>query len=145
MNHTGEAVEELLVALAADEQTLSQRVEKRQQELSRAEKRLASIASVRPAYMDEYDRLQENLQELFTRYLDKLRNLEYLEHELEQYNRQREEVLQDSQRKLKKLQKKLREKELRILRGEHDIGGDRAQAPMAAIPEEDDSEAGSSS
>lgn len=43
--------------------------------------------------MDEYDRLQGKLADLFTGYLDKLRNLEYLEHELEQYNKQREEVL----------------------------------------------------
>ncbi len=37
-------------------------MEKRRAELERAEKRLGTLAAVRPAYMDEYEALQGTLQ-----------------------------------------------------------------------------------
>ena len=44
------------------EQGLEARLAKRRAELERAEKRLATLAAVRPAYMDEYEQLQAQLQ-----------------------------------------------------------------------------------
>ena len=48
-------------------------MEKRRAELERADKRLASLAVVRPAYMDEYEGLQAELQQLFGTYLERVR------------------------------------------------------------------------
>lgn len=39
----------------------------------RYEKRLSTLQSVRPAYMDEYERLQGELNALYTQYLDRFR------------------------------------------------------------------------
>lgn len=90
--------------------------------------------------MDEFDRLQEELQNLFSEYLEKHRNLDYLENELELYNRKQQEQLEESERKLAKLQRRLRDEELRILRGEQDVDGQHLASALAAIPEDDGSE-----
>ena len=37
--------------------------------------------------MDEYERLEEDLQRLYDGYMVKFRNQAYLEHQLEEYNR----------------------------------------------------------
>lgn len=55
------------------------------QELSRQEKRLADMQRVRPAYMDEYERRQGDLQGLYEVYVQRIRNLEYLEGRIAQY------------------------------------------------------------
>lgn len=60
------SVQKTLGALEKDRRSLESKVEKRKLELERGEKRLASLQSVRPAYMDEYEVLQSNLQKLFT-------------------------------------------------------------------------------
>ena len=41
----------------------------------------------RPAYMDEYEKLEEDLQKLYDAYMVRFRNLAYLESQLEEYNR----------------------------------------------------------
>lgn len=53
--------------------SLEGKLEKRRAELERADKRLASLAVVRPAYMDEYESLQAELQQLFGVYLERVR------------------------------------------------------------------------
>ena len=50
-------------------------------------------------------------------YLERFRNLDYLEHELEQYNRAEQEKMDEADRALKRMQKRLREQELKMLRG----------------------------
>lgn len=51
-------IERMLGNLEKDEKSLEGKIEKRRNELERSEKRLATLQSVRPAYMDEYTRLQ---------------------------------------------------------------------------------------
>ena len=53
--------------------SLDGKLEKRRAELERADKRLSSLAVVRPAYMDEYEALQAELQQLFGIYLERFR------------------------------------------------------------------------
>jgi hypothetical protein len=48
--------------LAAAEAALDGKLERRRAEVERAEKRLATLAAVRPAYMDEYQSLEGQLQ-----------------------------------------------------------------------------------
>lgn len=47
---------------AATDEAVAVRLERRRAELARAEKRLATLASVRPAYMDEFEVLSTQLQ-----------------------------------------------------------------------------------
>ena len=41
----------------------------------------------RPAYMDEYERLEEDLQKLYDAYTERFRNLAFLEQQLDDHNR----------------------------------------------------------
>ena len=40
-----------------------------------------------PAYMDEYEKLEEELQKLYSEYMSKFRNQAYLEQLMEEHNR----------------------------------------------------------
>lgn len=111
--------------LEKTERTIDAKIEKKKQELERSEKRLSTLQSVRPAYMDEYERLQGELQILYAQYLDRFRNLEFLENELEMYYRAEQHKMEESDRRLKKMQKRLAEEELRILRGEQEVDESR--------------------
>lgn len=60
-------------------------IKKKESELVHLEKRVRTLADVRPAFMDEYERLEGELARLYEVYIQKYRNLDFLEHELEQY------------------------------------------------------------
>ncbi|KIZ04153.1 Clusterin-associated protein 1 [Monoraphidium neglectum] len=126
--------------LAAAEAALDAKLERRRAELERAEKRLATLAAVRPAYMDEYEALEGQLQVLYTHYLERHRNLQYLEARLEGYHRAEADAMDAQDRRLRKMQKRLADEELRILRGEQQVDEGRAGA-AASTP----SDSGSSS
>lgn len=61
-------------------------IKKKTADLERNEKRLKSLQSVRPAFMDEYESLEKQLAEQYAIYLERFRNLDYLEHELDLYH-----------------------------------------------------------
>lgn len=48
--------------VASDEANLEAKMEKKQLELERNKKRLRSLQSVRPAFMDEYEKLEQELE-----------------------------------------------------------------------------------
>lgn len=51
--------------VASDEANLEAKMEKRKSELERNQKRLATLQTVRPAYMDEYEKLDEELSNMW--------------------------------------------------------------------------------
>ena len=61
------------------------KIEKKKQELERNQKRLRSLANVRPAFMDEYERLEEELSRQYQGYVERLCNLSYLENQLDEH------------------------------------------------------------
>lgn len=58
---------------------------------------------------------------VYETYLERFRNLQYLESELSKYHNAEMEKKQENDRALRKMQKRLREEELKILRGEQDV------------------------
>ena len=48
--------------LGADEANLASKIEKKTMDLERNNKRLRALESVRPAFMDEYEKLEADLQ-----------------------------------------------------------------------------------
>ena len=62
---------------------LQSKIDKKKTELDRQQKRLQSLQTVRPAFMDEFERLEEELSAHYHYYLQNHRNLAYLESELE--------------------------------------------------------------
>ncbi|KAJ3167871.1 Clusterin-associated protein 1 [Geranomyces variabilis] len=112
-----------LANLAADESNLVSKIEKKRVELDRAQKRLQSLQGVRPAYMDEYERIEKDLAVLYESYMERFRNLSYLEQQLDEYNRVEQDKFEETEESLKKMQSRLQEEEMRLLRGDKDLEG----------------------
>lgn len=107
--------------LERDQKSLTSKIERKQSELERAEKRFKSLREIRPAFMEEYDMLEGELKVVYEAYLEKFRNLQYLESQLAKYHQAEMEKKKESDRALQRMQKRLREEELRILRGEQEV------------------------
>ncbi|XP_053069344.1 clusterin-associated protein 1 isoform X2 [Acinonyx jubatus] len=112
---------DLLNNVASDEANLEAKIEKRKLELERNRKRLQTLQSVRPAFMDEYEKIEEELQKQYDIYLEKFRNLAYLEQQLEDHHRMEQERFEEAENTLRLMQNKLKEEEKRLLKTEgHD-------------------------
>ncbi|KAM4812282.1 clusterin-associated protein 1 isoform X2 [Urocitellus parryii] len=107
---------DLLNNVASDEANLEAKIEKRKLELERNRKRLQTLQSVRPAFMDEYEKIEEELQKHYDVYLEKFRNLAYLEQQLEDHHRMEQERFEEAENTLRLMQNKLKEEEKRLLK-----------------------------
>lgn len=96
---------------------MEEKIRKRSIDLERTTKRLESLTfqNVRPAFMDEYEQIEEELQLEYERYIVRVRNIDYLESEL----RSRRAAIDSdaAERSVKRMQKRYREEELRVLEG----------------------------
>lgn len=82
--------------------------------------------------MDEYEQLEQELERYYEQYVGRFRNLDYLEHEVDELNREETERMEENDRALKRMQKRLRDEEWRLLRGEDDEkGGEKRKPPKA--------------
>ncbi|XP_060116805.1 clusterin-associated protein 1 [Heteronotia binoei] len=107
---------DLLSNVAADETSLEAKIEKKKAELERSQKRLQTLQSVRPAFMDEYEKIEEELQKQYSYYLEKFRNLAYLEQQLDDQHRMEQERFEEAENTLRLMQNKLKEEEKRLLK-----------------------------
>ena len=119
-----DSLERGLADLAKDEKTLRGVLEKRRAELERGEKRLGSLRAARPAHADELDALNAEMPSLYARYLEKHRNLAYLEAALASRRADEEASAAKRDDALRVMRGRLREEEMRVLRGEEDAGDD---------------------
>jgi len=115
-----EQLKQMSEELQRDEKSLEQKIKKKRQELERCKKRLTSLVNVRPAFMDEYEQLEQQFERYYEQYVGRFRNLDYLEHALDMLNREEKERMEENERALKRMQKRLRDEEWRLLRGEED-------------------------
>ena len=120
-NENADALERQSKEFEIDLKALRVKIKKKQSELERSDKRLKSLQNVRPAFMDEYESLEVELQKQYEVYLERFRNLDFLEHEMDKYNQKEKDEMDERNRALKRMQKRLREEELRILRGEQEV------------------------
>lgn len=112
--------------VASDEANLEAKIEKKKLELERNQKRLQTLQSVRPAFMDEYEKIEEDLQKQYETFVDKFRNLCYLEQQLEDYHRVEQERFEETENTLRMMQNKLREEEKRLMKS----GGKEDESDM---------------
>lgn len=98
--------------LGADEANLASKIEKKTMDLERNNKRLRALESVRPAFMDEYEKLEADLQVQYEVYIDRFRNLGYLENQLEEFNRAEQDKFEQTEQTLKQLHEKMVNDEL---------------------------------
>ncbi|XP_067859719.1 clusterin-associated protein 1 homolog isoform X2 [Heptranchias perlo] len=107
---------DMLNNVASDEANLEAKIEKKKLELERSKKRLQSLQSVRPAFMDEYEKIEEDLQKQYETYVEKFRNLCYLEQQLEDLHRMEQERFEETENTLRLMQNKLKEEEKRLMK-----------------------------
>ncbi|XP_020780510.2 clusterin-associated protein 1 homolog [Boleophthalmus pectinirostris] len=112
-----EKTKEMLGNVVSDEASLDAKIEKKRQELERNRKRLQTLQSVRPAFMDEYEKIEEDLQKQYNIYVEKFRNLSFLESQLEEYHRIEQERFEEAENTLRMMQQKLREEEKDLMKG----------------------------
>jgi clusterin-associated protein 1 len=106
--------------LKADEANLRLKIEKKKAEVDRTEKRLKSLKGVRPPYMDEFERVEEELKRVYNRYVERLRILSYLEHLMDEHQVQESHRMEETNLNIKKMQNKFQKEELKMLRGENE-------------------------
>ena len=91
-------MEQMLGNVQQDEANLQSKIDKKKTELDRWQKRLQSLQTVRPAFMDEFERLEEELSAHYHYYLQNHRNLAYLESELEKIEFAEQEKMDENDR-----------------------------------------------
>ncbi|NXF01196.1 CLUA1 protein, partial [Smithornis capensis] len=107
---------DMLNNVALDEANLEAKIEKRKLELERSQKRLQTLQSVRPAFMDEYEKIEEQLQKQYSSYIEKFRNLTYMEQLLEDHRRAEQEMFEEEANMLRLIQNRLKEEEQHLLK-----------------------------
>jgi clusterin-associated protein 1 len=120
--------------LEADEKSLSTKLTKARSELERRQQRLASMKNVRPAFMDQYERLEAELEQEYVAYVRKFRNLDFLEGELDALQSREKAKADASAKALKKLQEQLEEEAVDRFRGNEEVEEGKfsaASVPMA--------------
>ncbi|XP_066572394.1 clusterin-associated protein 1 homolog [Amia ocellicauda] len=73
----------MLKNVASDITSLEAKIENKTQDLKRNWNRLQTLESMRPAFMDEYEMIEAELQKQHSAYAEKFRNLCFLEQQLE--------------------------------------------------------------
>ncbi|TMS20755.1 clusterin-associated protein 1 homolog [Larimichthys crocea] len=111
-----EKTKDMLGNVVSDETSLDNKIEKKKQELERNRKRLQTLQSVRPAFMDEYEKIEEDLQKQYDVFVEKFRNLCFLESQLDEYHRLEQERFEEAENTLRMMQHKLREEERDLMR-----------------------------
>ncbi|KAJ8915172.1 hypothetical protein NQ315_000425 [Exocentrus adspersus] len=78
---------QLIENVAATEASLDSKIERRKVEIDRYEKRLQTLKKVRPAFLEEFTALEEELEQLFVQYSVRLRCLNQLEKQFSESER----------------------------------------------------------
>lgn len=112
-------LEEYYRSLELKEKELLDKIKKRKLELERNEKKLKSISKIKPAYVEELERHEKELERIYQVYLDKTRNLHYLEDLFEKISQREQEAQGQIKKYLEKMQLSIRNKEERIF--DHNI------------------------
>ncbi|KAI5105704.1 clusterin-associated protein 1-like [Silurus meridionalis] len=126
---------EMLNNVASDEASLEAKITKKKQELERNQKRLQTLQSVRPAFMEEYEKIEEELQKQYETYVKKFHSLSSLEQQLEEYHRLEQERFEEMENSMKTMQNKLREEDRRLM-----TSGVREEDSDMEIPDDEGSD-----
>ncbi|XP_072044616.1 clusterin-associated protein 1-like [Amphiura filiformis] len=136
VEHQIKKTQQMLENVASDEANLEAKIEKKKSELERNQKRLATLQSVRPAFMDEYEKLEEDLQKQYEMFIEKYRNLTYLEQQLEEYSRAEQDRFEETENTLKRMQTRLKDDDGLGVSGE--FLGDESIPGLDVVDDDDD-------
>jgi clusterin-associated protein 1 len=102
----------------AESQSIQAQIKKRQADLERTLKRLDNMKQVKPAFLAEYQKLEADLKTLYDSYVDRFRNTTYLEACVDQLTAKEQQEMLEREQWIDAINKRLRDEELRQLRGE---------------------------
>lgn len=74
-----EETNQLIDNVSVIEVNLDAKIERRKAEIDRYERRLETLNKVRPAFLEEFNALEQEMEKIFLQYSTKLRCLNYLE------------------------------------------------------------------
>ena len=122
LDETNDSVDRLdkqIKMLISTNKGMEEKIRKRSIDIERSTKRLESLdlQNVRPSYMDEYEQIEKELQIEYDRWMVRFRNVDYLEAELRKRRTAETIKSKEAERSVKRLQKKYRDEELRVLEG----------------------------
>ncbi|CAF3481044.1 unnamed protein product [Rotaria socialis] len=104
--------QKLIGNVQTDEVALDEKIAKRFEEKDRHQRRLDMLKSVRPSFMNDFEKYELELNELYSNYVLKFRILSYLEKELEGHFRsQREKVQEVSRQYMQSMNSQITEQE----------------------------------
>lgn len=135
------AMEAQAEGLEKERRALEAKMKKRGDELERQRQRLTAVQGVRPAYMAEHERLQGELGALFAEYLERHRNLEYLQRRLEAQEARERKEAEDDERRMRKVQAKMQREMAGVLGGNHEVddsGFDSMESGDVDLDDDDD-------
>ncbi|KAH3745650.1 clusterin-associated protein 1 [Pelomyxa schiedti] len=130
-----ETLRSKLENVLGDEENLKTKLELKKRTLEDARMKLKNHQVTKPAFMDEYEALQHQLQQKYSDYIVRFRNLDYLEFQLEMRNKAELSKNETQKRRFKKL----RNKEERIQKATLREGG-RVEAGEGGDDDGDDTE-----
>ena len=104
-------LENFLTSLKDKKNTFEDKIKEKNMELERNEKKLKSLTSVKPAYLEEIEMQEEMLDKLFKIYAEKIRNLDYLENLFDEMNEEDKSKREGFSNYLEKMQNILKFKE----------------------------------
>jgi len=100
--------QEAIANIAATELALDQKLEKKNLELQRLRKRLDTMKNIRPPFMDEFEKLENDLRQSYDEYVDKFRCLSYLEQQWQELEKNEQQELEERQAAARKMAERLR-------------------------------------
>jgi len=120
-----DATEKRIKDMTGNSKDLTTKITKRTHDLKRSEEHLAELKDVRPAYMDEYEILEEELKELHETHATRTKTIQYLDRELGEVEKREAEVAKRAEEARLKLQRQIEAEEeaLRMVRDDDSTSG----------------------
>ena len=133
VNNACEGLQSQLGSLEEEVKHVRDKVEKKGREFERAQQRLAALQAVKPAYMEEYERLQMELQGLYLQYAERQRNIDYLNKRLTDYQVAERDRMEAHERRLKRMQMRMKDEQIKLIRGDGEMEEDNIDMSDAEV------------
>eukprot|EP00388_Colpodella_angusta_P031890 GDKK01024710.1.p1 GENE.GDKK01024710.1~~GDKK01024710.1.p1 ORF type:complete len:459 (-),score=112.63 GDKK01024710.1:146-1522(-) len=115
-------LQEELRLLEADGQQARETYEREKEDTARTAKVLQQLMASRPAFWEEYDKIEEELEVVYSDWVEKLRNLDYLESELTSIMQAEEREASEFEKTLEKIRESICAQAWKQFRGGEDLG-----------------------
>jgi clusterin-associated protein 1 len=115
-------------SLRSEEKELKLKLEKRTQELEVREQRLKSMRNVRPAFMEEYEKLEAEIMDIYANYVSEHNNYTWLKRRLNAQKEKERKKAEENSAALKQWLLKLEQNEKNMLRSDSFAGMGRSSS-----------------